>query len=215
MRPIGIFGGTFDPIHFGHLRPALEVMESLSLAEVRFVPNRVPPHRDVPHAEAEQRLDMLRMALAQQPGFRVDDRELRRDGPSFTVETLLELRRELGAGTPLCLIMGTDAFLGLPGWHRWRELLELSHIVVALRPGTVPDYPGELAALLVNRVVDDAGALREVPAGRVHLAGVTQLEISATGLRGTLAQGGSGRFLIPETVWSYIQRHGLYGSSAP
>ena len=214
-EPIGIFGGTFDPIHFGHLRPALEVMEALSLAEVRFVPNRLPPHRGLPQVAAELRLEMLRIALSQQPGFRVDDRELRRDGPSYTAETLVDLRHQVHADTPLCLIMGMDAFLGLPRWHRWRELFELAHLVVAQRPGAAPAYPDELAALLDGRCVTAGADLRSSPAGLVHLMSVTQLEISATGLRNALASGRSGRFLVPEPVWRYIKKHGLYGSTEP
>ncbi len=131
---IGIFGGTFDPVHFGHLRPALEVQQALGLDEVRFIPAGQPPHRDMPHATAPQRLSMLQTAIEDQPGFAADEREIQREGPSYMVDTLALLREELGQ-IPLCLILGYDAFLGLPAWHQWHRLIELAHLVITHRPG--------------------------------------------------------------------------------
>ena len=134
MQPIGLFGGTFDPIHYGHLRTAFELWQELRLAEVRFLPTGSPPHRDDPLASSELRLAMVRAAVADQPAFVVDDREIRRTGISYSVDTVTELRAEY-PDRSLCLLLGMDAFLGLPNWHRWRDLLGLAHIVVAHRPG--------------------------------------------------------------------------------
>ncbi len=131
--PVGVFGGTFDPVHHGHLRTALEVLEGCGLEQLRLVPALVPPHRPQPRAPAPLRLEMLRRAVAGEPRLVVDDRELRRGGPSYTVDTLAELRAAVGT-RPLCLVLGADAFLGLPGWHRWRELFALAHLVVVERP---------------------------------------------------------------------------------
>lgn len=206
---IGIFGGTFDPIHFGHLRPALELAQALSLAEVRFVPARVPPHRGAPVASPEQRLQMVRLALEGVEGFRVDERELRRDGPSYMVDTLASLRQELPESR-LCLLVGMDAFLGLPGWHEWRRLLELAHIAVAHRPGWAPPAEGPLAELLAQRRTGEPRNLGLQPAGLVVLQPVTQLEISSTAIRAMIGEGHSPRFLMPEAVSRWIEAEGLY-----
>ncbi len=162
---IGILGGTFDPIHHGHLRCAQELLQDLPLDEVRLVPCRIPPHRDTPQASAEQRLRMLKAALDGAPGLTVDDRELSREGPSYTVDTLHSLRAEFGA-TPLCLIVGMDAFNGLDRWHRWQELIGLAHIVVAHRPGWLPPQAGAVAELLSSHAIQSATELRARPAGR-------------------------------------------------
>lgn len=212
LRPIGVLGGTFDPIHYGHLRPVLELLENLELAEVRFVPCRIPAHRDTPSITAEQRLDLVRLATAGQPGFVADDRELRRSGPSYMVDTLISLRAEVGA-TPLCLILGTDAFRELPTWWRWRELGELAHIVVMQRPGMAQPFSPPLEAFVVPRAVHDAPALRRRPAGGILFQPVTQLDISATRIRALLARGQSPRYLLPEAVLASIHDRALYRSS--
>ncbi|NIR61290.1 MAG: nicotinate-nucleotide adenylyltransferase [Gammaproteobacteria bacterium] len=206
---IGLFGGTFDPVHFGHLRPALEVLEALALEEVRFVPARVPPHRVVPAAAAEDRLRMLELALEGVRGFRVDRRELERDGPSYTVDTLRSLRGEVG-DRPLVLIMGTDAFSGLAQWHRWTELIGLAHIAVACRPGATAPQTGPLAEWTTTRRVDAPSDLRGTPAGRMLFVEVTQLEIAATDIRARVARGASPRYLLPQDVADYIKARGLY-----
>lgn len=208
---IGLLGGTFDPIHFGHLRPALEIRDALGLDTVRFLPCRIPPHRGTPTAPAETRAEMVGRALRGEPGFVLDRRELEREGPSYTVDTLRSLRAELGEQVGLCLILGRDAFNGLPKWHEAQELLQLAHIVVAQRPGEEGE-PGEaLAHMISGRVSESLVQLHEQPAGRVGFIEVTQLAIAATAIREALARGRSPRFLVPDAVWDMIRASGLYG----
>jgi len=216
MHPVGIFGGTFDPVHFGHLRPALEVMEALELEELRLIPGRVPPHREMPGAGPKARLEMLRLATEDQPGFLIDEREMRRDGPSYSVDTLHSLRKELGADRPLCFVMGLDAFLGLGSWHRWEELPKLAHIVVTHRPGwelephTVPGAEQALA-LLERARLNRREELEANPNGGVWLQPVSQMEISATDIRHRQRAGRSIRYLLPDAVRRFIDDNGLYG----
>jgi nicotinate-nucleotide adenylyltransferase len=209
MKPVGVFGGTFDPIHYGHLRTAFELLEGLELEQIRFIPAARPPHRDAPGADAELRLAMVRAATEGQAGFVVDDRELRRAGPSYTVLTLAELRAELGA-RPICLVVGMDAFAGLPGWHRWQELLELAHLVVAHRPGWSAPQSGEVGELLQARRADRVAELHSSSMGRILVQPVTQLEISSTRLRDIVASGRDPRFLVPEPVRAIISETACY-----
>lgn len=206
---IGIFGGTFDPVHHGHLRAALELLQDLELSELRLIPCRIPPHRATPGATPEQRLAMLRAAVRDQSGFIVDDRELRRAGPSYTVDTLHSLRTEFG-DTPLCLIVGADAFLGFPTWHRWTELIELAHVVVMHRPGWNAPADGVLADLLQARRVDTPARLRAQSAGCILVWPVTQLDISASRIREEVRRGRSPRYLVPDPVWELIRTEGIY-----
>ncbi len=213
---IGILGGTFDPPHFGHLRLAQELAEGLVLGEVLFIPAGLPPHRTPPFASPQQRLEMVRLGIDGNPLFALDEREIFKPTPSYTVETLLDLRRELGAIQPLCLFMGADAFLGLATWHRWRELFGLAHIVVAQRPGVAgitraaATLPGELLGELNRRLVNEPEALRDAPSGTVLVHPVTALDISATQIRRDLAAGRSPCYLLPDAVLDYIQTNGLY-----
>src|SRR6202522_2934291 len=161
-EPIGLFGGTFDPIHYGHLRTAFELWQLLKLAQVRFLPTGNPPHREAPLASSELRLEMVRAAVAGQPGFAVDDREIRRSGVSYSVDTLTDLRREHPQRS-LCLLLGMDAFLGMPTWHRWRDIFELAHVVVAHRPGWKAPITGPLGEVQDNQgpaIVRDMRTLR-------------------------------------------------------
>lgn len=209
--PIGILGGTFDPIHIGHLRPAIEAREALGLAEVRLLPNHIPPHRASPFCSSEQRLAMVRLAAAENPGFVVDKRELAREKPSYTIDTLIALREEL-PDTPLCFLMGMDSLLGLPGWHRWRELLDYAHLVVSTRPGWQPDYPAEVAELLARHQTSEVADLHRHRHGHIWLADNLPIELSATRLRALLAAGQDPRYLLPAPVADYIARHRLYRS---
>lgn len=198
-RPIALLGGTFDPVHLGHLRAAWEAAEALD-AEVFLMPANVPPHRAQPVASAAQRVTLLRAALAGQYRLLLDERELRRSGPSYTVDTLRELRGEIGAHRPLVLLLGADAFAGLTTWHEWRELFRHAHIVVMTRPGHAREWPAELEAEWQARRSDDALDLRTRPAGRIHALAITPLEISATAIRAQLAAGREPRFLLPDAV---------------
>jgi nicotinate-nucleotide adenylyltransferase len=211
MQPIGLFGGTFDPIHCGHLRTAFELWQELQLAEVRFLPTGSPPHRAQLYASAELRLKMVQAAVAGQPGFVVDDREVRRSGVSYSVDTLTELRRELPA-TPLCLLLGMDAFLGLPDWHRWRELLTLAHIVVAHRPGWRAPTTGPLGEVMVDHGTGSIRALHAEPAGRLYVRAVTQLEISSTELRALIVAGRDPHYLVPDAVRQIILETRCYAA---
>jgi len=209
MRALGIFGGTFDPIHFGHLRTAFELLQVLGLEEVRLVPAGAPPHRGTPTCDAGHRLAMVRAAVADQPGLVVDDREIRRGGPSYTVLTLRELRGEQPL-RPLCLIVGMDAFLGLPQWHEWRDVFELAHVVVAHRPGWQAPDTGELGELLATRGTQRVADLHASIAGRLHVRPVTQLEISSTDLRELIVAGQDPRYLLPDAVRAIIRDTGCY-----
>jgi nicotinate-nucleotide adenylyltransferase len=209
MEPIGLFGGTFDPIHYGHLRTAFELWQTLKLAEVRFLPSGSPPHRDETVASAELRLAMVKAAVADIPAFVVDDREVRRSGLSYSVDTLTELRRE-NPDRSLCLLLGMDAFLGLPSWRRWRELLDLTNLVVVNRPGWKAPLSGPLGEVLVDRGTGSIRDLHEHTAGRIYVHAVTQLEISSTELRQQLVAGRDPRYLVADPVRRIIIETGCY-----
>lgn len=194
-KPLAIFGGTFDPVHLGHLSVAWEAAELLD-AEVRLMPASVPPHRPAPLASPAQRVAMLRAALQKQGRLALDARELERDGPSYTFDTLSELRAEQGQ-RPLVLLIGADAFAGLASWHRWRELFEVAHIGVLSRPGVATEPSQALLDEVAPRRVDDAAALHATPCGKVIELAVTPLEISATRIRELLAEGRDPRYLLP------------------
>lgn len=210
MSPVGIFGGTFDPIHYGHLRTAFEMLQALRFAEVRFFPSGDPPHRGTTYADAELRLEMVAAATGREPRFVVDDRELRREGPSYTVDTLSSIREEQPEAA-LGLILGMDAFLGLCSWHRWDEILKLAHIVVAHRPGwRAPDI-GPLGDLLAEHGTHRIEDLHEQTAGLIHIHAVTQLEISSTEIRDLVSAGRDPRFLMPDVVRDVIMNSSCYG----
>ncbi|MEP7312181.1 MAG: nicotinate-nucleotide adenylyltransferase [Pseudomonadota bacterium] len=207
--PIGLFGGTFDPVHNGHLRTAFELLQALHLGEVRFLPTGNPPHREHTQADALQRLAMVRAAVAGQPQFSVDDREVRREGVSYSVDTLEELRGE-NPERSLCLLLGMDAFLGLPHWHRWKDIFGLAHVIVAHRPGWKAPTQGPLGEQMIDR---GTGAIRDLhgsPAGRIFVHAVTQLEISSTELRQMIAAGGDPRYLVPDSVREVLRESGCY-----
>ena len=195
VRPLAIFGGTFDPVHLGHLSVAWEASELLD-AEVRLMPASVPPHRPPPIASAEQRVAMLRAALQGQSRLTLDTRELDRSGPSYTVDTLRELRAEQGL-RPLVLLMGADAFSHLATWHDWRSLFDLAHIGVLSRPAVSMTLIADLEGEIAGRRVTEPSAWRDLPTGKVIQLAVTPLEISATRIRELLAMGRDPRYLLP------------------
>ena len=208
-KRIGILGGTFDPVHIGHLRSALEVAEEFAFDELRLIPSARPPHRETPSCSAEDRLAMVRLAVEGVPLLQVDDRELRRPRPSYSIETLESLRAELGPEARLFLLLGWDAYCGLPTWHRWRELLEHCHILVMQRPDADSEAPEALRDLQAARSAPDPQAMTG-PAGQISFVWQTPLAVSATRIRQLLAGGGSVRYLVPDAVLHYIQTRGLY-----
>ena len=212
LPPIGIYGGTFDPIHYGHLRTALELLKTLALTQVHFVPCANPPHRGVPMTDGALRLRMVAAAIRDEPGFVADDRELKRSGLSYTVDTLESFRAEYPTRS-LCLLLGMDAFLDLPLWNRWRELLDLAHVVVAHRPGWKAPEIGTLGELLRQRKTANAADLQRAPSGRVHVQAVTQLEISSTDLRASIRAGLDPRFLMPDSVRQIITETECYAEN--
>lgn len=218
IAPIGILGGTFDPIHHGHLRLAEEAREQCALSSVRIIPSGTPPHRYAPHASAEHRLAMVRLALQGNTALVLDEREIHRTDPCYTVDTLTSLRSELGTEQPLCLLMGGDAFLQLHTWHEWKKLFELTHIVVVQRAGrplgnAIGNADAALQAEYRARLAPSMRALRESPAGVILVVDMPALDISATSIRERCAAGRSIRYLVPNEVADYIQSHHLYANA--
>lgn len=215
QAPIGILGGTFDPVHHGHLRLAQEALEQCNLAAIHFIPSGTPPHRNAPHASAIQRLDMLRLALQGNPAFVLDEREIYRIDPCYTVDTLTALRAEHGMQQPLCLLMGGDAFLLLHSWHEWKSLFELSHIVVMQRVGhplgnSIHGTNESLHHEYRARLAPSPRILCDSPAGAILVANMPALEISATDIRKRCAEKKNIHYLLPDVVADYIQLHHLY-----
>ena len=213
--PIGILGGTFDPIHNGHLRLAQEALEQCPLAAVRFIPSGSPPHRTTPIASPQQRLDMVRLALQHNPGFVLDEREIHRTDPCYTVDTLAALRAELDIQQPLCLLMGGDAFLLLHTWHEWKKIFSLAHVVVVQRTGrplgnALNDADPALRHEYQTRLAPAASVLYGAPAGAILVLDMPLLEISATDLRARCAAKKNIHALLPDAVADYIQTHQPY-----
>lgn len=208
-KRLAVFGGTFDPVHIGHLRSALEVVEQLELSELRLMPNALPPHRASPDVSAQQRLHMLQLAVAGEPALQVDERELQRDTPSWTIDSLLSLRAEIGTGAALFFVLGQDAFQGLTSWHRWQEILQHCHLLVLQRPDQQQQLPEPLQQLVARCAVDSwqqaVGA-----GGNIIFLRQTPLAVSATIIRQRLAAGKNVRFLLPDAVLNHIQAQGLY-----
>ncbi|OOG43464.1 hypothetical protein B0E51_01240 [Rhodanobacter sp. C05] len=210
MEAIGLFGGTFDPIHCGHLRTALEISQIGSLSEVRFLPWPTHALREAPSVGGTLRLDMVRAAVSCHPTFKADDRAFSRELPVYTYDVLAEIRSEHPLAS-LCFLSGTDSFARIEKWHRWREILDLVHIVVAHRPGSDLPRSGAAYDLLQERGVCTPDALRTSRSGHIFVASVTPLEISATALRQTIKAGVDPRFLVPEPVRDIIIEKSCYG----
>ena len=210
---VGILGGTFNPIHFGHLRMAQELVDVLQLNELRFIPSANPPHKSAPEVNSTFRAEMVKIAIADNQHFKFDARELQRKGASYTIDTLISLREELGEDSILTLVMGSDAFVFLNTWHRWDELLNFCHIVLVQRPNlsqTLPKLPEVLEALLQNHYTENVGDLAIKNTGLIHMQKITALDISSTKIRSLLKSQKSPRYLTPETVIDYINQHQLY-----
>jgi nicotinate-nucleotide adenylyltransferase len=206
-------GGTFDPVHFGHLRLAEEGRQALDLARVLWIPAGQPPHRAAPGVSGRDRLHMVRLAVARNSHFEVDDAEVRSAAPSYSVVTLERLRKLHGPRRPLVLLLGSDAFAGLAAWHRWEELFALAHIGVATRPGhelTTAALPAPLAHHCAARIAAEAAELARKPAGCIVTFAMTPLAISASAIRAEIAAGRSAAYLLPDSVLDYIETKGLY-----
>lgn len=208
-KAIGILGGTFDPIHLGHLRMAIELHDALDLERVHIVPCYQPVHRKMPVATPEQRLSMVQCAVEGEAALVADDREIKRKTPSYTIDTLNELRAEF-ADAPLCLLVGIDAFLGFTSWHQWRDILARAHIVIAHRPQYQLPSTGIVADLLKERLQQDIAFIHEHAAGGILLRPITALEISASDIRKQIAMEKNPRYLLPDGVYDYIKQHGTY-----
>jgi len=206
---IGIFGGTFDPVHNGHLRVAQALSEALPFDELRLMPCGEPAHRATPRASAEDRIAMMQLAIEGMPSLVIDEREVRRSGLSYMVDTLSSLREEVG-DRPLVLIIGWDAFVGLPSWHRWQQLIELAHLLVVQRPGSVTSPCDEVEALLQQHRVDDPVELKQRAAGCILLQPVDVLDVSSSEARTRLAAKKDVSDLLPAVVGDYIKKHNLY-----
>jgi nicotinate-nucleotide adenylyltransferase len=214
-RHIGVLGGTFDPVHFGHLRTALELQELLHFERMLLIPSGVPPHRPAPVAAATQRLQMVQLALQGDTRLQADGRECRKAGTTYTVDSLRELRAEFGAGASLNFCVGADAFAGMLSWHCWQQLPELCNIVVMPRPGW--HLPEDLGALEIwrQRFIYQSDTLSRSAAGKVLFVSLTPMAVSATHIRELIAAEKSARYLLPDTVWQYIRQHRLYQADKP
>lgn len=213
MKTIGILGGTFNPIHFGHLRMAQELADALHLDSVRFIPAANPPHKDAPAITAQHRAAMVQLGIANNPSFVFDGRELSRNGPSYSIDTLHSLRSELGTTSSITLFMGSDAFTKFDTWHRWQDIIDLCHIALVQRPqlrGHDQKLSKTLETFLHNHYTENADDLHSQPAGYVTMRQVTALDISSTAIRHALQHGDSVRYLLPDNVADYIKQHQLY-----
>lgn len=210
MKPIGILGGTFDPVHNGHIRLAVECYERLDLEEVRLIPLHTPPHRQQPTASPEQRYKMLEMATEKIERLNVDDCELARGGISYTIETV-KMMREKSNGISLCLLMGTDAFNSMYTWYQWKDLLNFVHIVIAERPGNVsqPDNTG-LQDFLISHQSGNLAELYDSPSGKIFVIAMPLLDISSTRIRDIFSAKKSPAMLLPDSVIEYIKSNHIY-----
>ncbi|WP_166251839.1 nicotinate-nucleotide adenylyltransferase [Marinobacter salicampi] len=207
-----IFGGTFDPVHHGHLRLAVELRERLGVTRLALVPSHVPPHRESPGASSEDRLRLLELAIEGEPGLYIDERELGRAGSSFTADTLRQLRSELGPDEPVAMVVGADAFAAFDQWRDWQGIPSLAHIIVVNRPGTVVDPGSAAGRLLAERRADSPDQLHGRPGGLCLTLDLPLLAISATGIRERIGSGRSPRYLLPDRVWAEIRARKLYGA---
>jgi len=215
-KPIGIFGGTFDPVHSGHLRVIVEIIENFGLGELRIIPCGTPPIKNASIATPAQRMDMLKIAVNNLQNIIIDDIETHRDGPSYTIDTLTAIKQR-SPQSPLYLFLGTDAFLGLNRWQRWRDIIEIAHIVVIHRPGRNIDSSefatspnDEIKLLLESNLVSDVSTLKQNPAGNILLFPITKLDISSSAIRDLIKSGKSPRFLLPQDVLDFINAENLY-----
>ncbi|MFT6927762.1 MAG: nicotinate-nucleotide adenylyltransferase [Psychromonas sp.] len=209
QQAIGFLGGTFDPIHFGHLRPALEITEALSLQQLFMMPNHIAPHKSASHGTAKQRSEMVELAISQQPRMTVDKRELKRHKPSYTIDTLKELKIEY-PDTPICFIMGMDSLISFDSWYDWKNILSYCHLIISHRPGWQSEFNEQVAALVAKHQTTDKHDLHNVQFGKIYFQTTSQLAISSTEIRDLLSHNISIDFLTPDSVINYIKEQYLY-----
>jgi len=212
---VGIFGGTFDPIHYGHLRIAEEIVKTVGLQKMYFVPAGMPRLRHSPVASAKHRVEIVRLAIQKNPAFVLDDREIYRDGVSYSIDSVREFKQEFGEEVRLCLVLGVDAFIKLSEWNNWKELFNLCHFIISTRPGYILTsinelLPKELREECSQRWVSSAESLRKDTGGLIFIASTTMLDISATSIRADIAVGRSVRYLVPDIAINYILANKLY-----
>lgn len=207
---VAIMGGTFDPIHNGHLRTAVDIVDRFHFTELRLVPCFQPVHKSHPSISAAQRLEMVSLAVQAHPHLLVDPREIERTGSSYTIDTLIELRKELGKEASITMVVGMDSFLSLPSWYQWERILNYAHILVVSRPGWQPKFGIELQDLVEKSRANTAAELQSAPAGKIHMETLTELGISSSMIRSLREQNKSIAYLLPESVHAYIDQHTLY-----
>ncbi|MCP4048647.1 MAG: nicotinate-nucleotide adenylyltransferase [Gammaproteobacteria bacterium] len=208
-EPLALFGGTFDPVHYGHLRCADEAREKLGLKNLYLLPAGTPPHRASPQTTTRQRLDMLQLAQTEFPALKIDQRETRREGPSYMVETLQELRAEFPQ-RPLLLLIGQDAANLLHTWFHWQQLFSLTHIVILTRPSIKVEYQQDVTEQIQRRLYVDAQKLLHSQADGVLQLEVTSIDVSATNIKKLISQGRSLHSMMPAAVIDYINKNHLY-----
>ena len=207
---LGIFGGTFDPVHFGHIKLTLALLEHFDFEQIRFIPCQQPPHKQAVCVDAAHRWQMLNLVTHSSPKLVVDDRELKRSGPSYMIDTLKEFREETRAACALVLILGVDAFLNFCTWHKYDEILSICHIMLLRRPGYRLAGQGCEYGLYREHGTDEIMAVCQASGGYIYLSDEEEIEISSTAIRQCIAEGRQPRYLLPGNVWDYIRRHDLY-----
>ncbi|UVW35711.1 nicotinate-nucleotide adenylyltransferase [SAR92 clade bacterium H455] len=207
---VAIFGGTFNPVHFGHLRIAIELVELLGVDSLHMTPCSLPPHREALTVSAEQRMAMLQIALADYPQLVADDIELRRGGTTYTIDTLRQIRQQIGNDTPLYLCVGVDVLITLESWQEWQQLRDYCHLVISARPGYELPTSGALANWINQHRCDDLPQLKQCSAGKLYFCDTTRLAISSTQIRDKIKHGDAIDFLTPAAVVNYIHQYDLY-----
>lgn len=209
QRAIGFLGGTFDPIHFGHLRPALEITELLALQQLYLMPNHIAPHKAQSHANAQQRSDMVKLAIQDQEHINIDTRELNRQTPSYTIDTLKELKAQY-PHTAICFIMGMDSLESFDSWYQWQDILNYCHLIISHRPGFHAQFNATVEKLVTQCSTTDKQDLHRLDSGRIYFQATSQLDISSTHIRALLSNKKSIDYLVPESVNNYIKQYQLY-----
>ena len=208
---LAVFGGTFDPIHFGHLKSACAVTDYLGVPCVKLVPSCIPPHREKPSSTPAHRLSMLQIATCEDKRMAVDDREISRRGVSYTADTLASFRSELGTTVPLYFILGIDSYVTIHKWHHWKGLTDIAHLIVLDRPGYLAEVSSEVQLWSQNRLVEDPNDMKHRAFGCICLVSLVQVDVSATDLRNKLKAGVRPTGKMPEKVIDFALKHGLYG----